>query len=162
MRASYIYCIYFTIYIFIDTNIFIEYFESRIQFESVRKIFNALEDERHIGFISVGSFYTIAYIVDQGFKRKGLNKSERIDLVRSVLLKVLDLTEVIGANNENLRKGIVDIQFSDLEDSLQYQTALMEGCDIFITLNIKDFKGAEPNLIRVLTPQQFVEEFLEG
>ena len=82
--------------------------------------------------------------------------------MRSVLLKVLDLTEVIGANNENLRKGIVDIQFSDLEDSLQYQTALMEGCDIFITLNIKDFKGAEPNLIRVLTPQQFVEEFLEG
>lgn len=148
--------------LFIDTNIFIEYFECRLQFESVRKIFNALEDERHIGFISVGSFYTIAYIVDQGFKRKGLNKSERIDLVRSVLLKVLDLTEVIGANNENLRKGLVDIQFSDLEDSLQYQTALMEGSDIFITLNIKDFKGAEPNLIRVLTPQQFVEEFLEG
>lgn len=52
--------------LFIDTNIFIEYFECRLQFESVRKIFNALEDKRHVGFISIGSFYTIAYIVDQG------------------------------------------------------------------------------------------------
>ena len=31
--------------LFIDTNIFIEYFECRLQFESVRKIFNALEDK---------------------------------------------------------------------------------------------------------------------
>ena len=89
--------------LFIDTNIFIEYFECRLQFESVRKIFNALEDKRHVGFISIGSFYTIAYIVDQGFKRKGLNKLERIDLVRSVLIKVLDLAQVIGANNETLK-----------------------------------------------------------
>ena len=51
--------------LFIDTNIFIEYFECRLQFESLRKIFNALEDKRHVGFISIGSFYTIAYIVDQ-------------------------------------------------------------------------------------------------
>lgn len=148
--------------LFIDTNIFIEYFECRLQFESVRKIFNALEDKRHVGFISIGSFYTIAYIVDQWFKRKGLNKLERIDLVRSVLIKVLDLAQVIGANNETLYKGIIDLQFSDLEDSFQYQIAAMGNCDIFVTLNVKDFKCADSNSMKVVTPQQFVEEFLEG
>lgn len=75
----------------IDTNIFIEYFEKRQHFESVRMLFNALEDGIHTGYISTGSFYTLAYIVDQGFKRKGYNKPERLDFVRSVLLGVLDL-----------------------------------------------------------------------
>ena len=92
--------------LFIDTNIFIEYFEKRLQFDSVRLLFNALEDGIHMGYISVGSFYTIAYIVDQGFKKKGLNKLERVDLVRSV------------------------------------------------------FKGANSSFIKVVTPQQFVEEYL--
>ena len=56
--------------LFIDTNIFIEYFERRLQFDSVRLLFNALEDRIHTGYISVGSFYTIAYIVDRDSKKK--------------------------------------------------------------------------------------------
>lgn len=60
--------------LFIDTNIFVEYFEKRQQFESVRILFNTLEDGVHTGYISTGSFYTLAYIIDQGFKRKGYNK----------------------------------------------------------------------------------------
>ena len=46
------------------------------------------------------------------------------------------------------------------EDSFQYQVAMDGGCDMFITLNIKDFKGVDSSLIKVLTPQQFVEEYL--
>lgn len=146
--------------LFIDTNIFIEYFEKRQQFESVRTIFNLLEDGIHFGYISVGSFYTIAYIVDQGFKRKGYNKPERLNIVRSVLLNVLDLVTVSEINNEALRKSINNENFTDLEDSFQYQVSLIEKCDILITLNIKDFKGANLKLISIMTPQEFVEKYL--
>lgn len=146
--------------LFVDTNIFIEYFEKRLQFDSVRLLFNALEDGIHTGYISVGSFYTIAYIVDQGFKRKGLNKSERIDLVRSVLLQILNLTTVVELNNETLRNSLNNLSFTDLEDGFQYQAALNGECDMLVTLNTKDFKGANPSLIKVVTPQQFVEKYL--
>lgn len=146
--------------LFIDTNIFIEYFEKRLQFDSVRLLFNALEDGLHTGYISVGSFYTIAYIVDQGFKRKGLNKLERVDLVRSVLLQILDFTTVVGIDNEALCKSVTNQLFTDLEDSFQYQVALEGNCDLLITLNTKDFKGVNPSLIKVVTPLQFVEEYL--
>ena len=113
-----------------------------------------------MGYISIGSFYTMAYIVDQGFKRKGLNRIERVDLVRSVLLRVLDFITVIGINDESLRDSVNNQHFTDLEDSFQYQAAMDGGCDMFITLNIKDFKGVDSSLIKVLTPQQFVEEYL--
>ena len=146
--------------LFIDTNIFIEYFEKRQRFESVRMLFNALEDGIHTGYISTGSFYTLAYIVDQGFKRKGYNKLERLDFVRSVLLGVLDLVTVIEIDNSALRKGINDYLFTDLEDSFQYQASLTHQCDILVTLNTKDFKGADPNFIQIISPQQFVEEYL--
>ena len=146
--------------LFIDTNIFIEYFERRIQFDNVRLLFNALEDGIHTGYISVGSFYTIAYIVDQGFKKKGMNRLERVNLVRSVLLQILDFTTVIELNNETLRNSINNLSFTDLEDCFQYQAALSGDCDMLITLNTKDFKGANSPFIKVVTPQQFVEEYL--
>ena len=146
--------------LFIDTNIFIEYFEKRSQFESVRLLFNALEDGTHIGYISTGSFYTLAYIIDQGFKRKGLNKLERVDFVRSVLMSVLELVSVIELTDEVLRIGVNDNLFTDLEDSFQYQAFLIGDCEILVTLNAKDFKGADSNRIGIITPQQFVKEFL--
>lgn len=49
--------------LFIDTNIFIEYFECRLQFESVRKIFNALEDKRHVGFIYLSVLFKLLHIL---------------------------------------------------------------------------------------------------
>lgn len=144
--------------LFIDTNIFVEYFEKRAQFESVRILFDMLEDRVHTGYISVGSFYTIAYIVDQGFKRKGIQKPERLSFVRSVLLKVLDLVEVIGNSKEELLNGVNDLSFTDLEDSFQYQVSLSGSCDCIITINIKDFKGIS-NSMKVYTPQQFLEKY---
>lgn len=85
---------------------------------------------------------------------------ERVDLVRSVLLQILDFTTVVELNNEELRNSINTLSFTDLEDGFQYQAALNGDCEMLITLNTKDFKGANPSFIKVVTPQQFVEEYL--
>lgn len=141
--------------LFIDTNIFVEYFEMRAEFDSVQILFNALEEGVHCGYISVGSFYTLAYIADQGFKRKGYDKNTRLKLVRQVLLEVLNLVTVIEVSNEELRKGICDESFTDLEDSFQHRTALYGECEAIVTLNVKDFKGVNIRQINVYTPRQF-------
>ena len=124
---------------------------------SVQILFNALEEGIHCGYISVGSFYTLAYIVDQGFKRKGYDKYDRLKLVRHVLLEVLNLVTVIEVNNEELRRGICDESFTDLEDSFQHQTALYGDCEVIVTLNVKDFKGVDTHRISVYTPKQFID-----
>lgn len=102
--------------------------------------------------------YTLAYIVDQGFKRKGYNKNERLKFVRSVLLSILDLVTVINIDNEYLRKGVMDESFTDLEDSFQYQVSILGKCDAIITLNVKDFKGISSYDNIVFTPNQFVNQ----
>ena len=77
--------------------------------------------------------------------------------VRHVLLEVLNLVTVIEVNNEELRKGICDESFTDLEDSFQHQTALFGQCEAIVTLNVKDFKGVDTRQINVYTPKQFVD-----
>lgn len=85
---------------------------------------------------------------------------ERVDLVRSVLSQILDFTTIVGIDNEALRHSVNNRAFTDLEDCFQYQVALNCGCDMLVTLNTKDFKGVNPSLIKVVTPQLFVEEYL--
>ena len=143
--------------LFIDTNVFVEYFEKRRQFESVKLLFNRLEEGIYEGYISGGSFYTIAYIVDRGFRKKGIHGQERLDCVRLVMKEILDLVKVINIDNEKLLEGVNDITFSDMEDSFQYQTALYGDCEYIITLNTKDFCASNRQL-KVYMPQQFVEE----
>ncbi|MDO8952852.1 MAG: hypothetical protein Q7U86_09520, partial [Draconibacterium sp.] len=51
-----------------------------------------------------------------------------------------------------IEKGL-NSEFSYYEDSLQYFSALRLDCDILITRNVKDFKGAQ---LPVMTPDEFL------
>lgn len=68
--------------VFLDINVFIEYIEKRLQFDAVRQIFNLLEDGKLTGIVSSGSLYTIAYIIEQGLKRKGIYNPEKLERTR--------------------------------------------------------------------------------
>lgn len=59
-------------------------------------------------------------------------------------------------------KQTYDSKFTDIEDGIQYYTALRNKViDFFITRNIKDFK-AGGNIIPVLTPTQFLKVFKQN
>ena len=145
--------------LFIDTNVIIEYLEKRSQFDSVKILMNMLEDKEHDGFISVGSFYTIAYILEQGLKRKGIESQSRLDLTRRFLSAICQMLSISDIDNSSLLNGVKDESFADIEDSLQHQAAVSAKCDYIITLNIKDFKEST---IPVMSPKQFVDMCFEG
>ena len=147
--------------LFIDTNLFVEYFSKRCQFLYVRQIFNAIEDKRHEGFISSGSFYTIAYVMEMEMKRNGVKNPEKLKKNRDYLCAVLDLVSIVSANGLGYRNGVMDENFSDLEDSFQYQCAIASNCDVLLTINTPDFKGADKNRIMVMSPEDFVKQYLE-
>ena len=52
--------------------------------------------------------------------------------------------------------GVNDNSFSDIEDSFQNQCALKNGCNYLITINTKDFDKANQDLMKVVSPNEFV------
>ncbi|MCQ2073994.1 MAG: hypothetical protein MJY77_02245 [Bacteroidaceae bacterium] len=127
-----------------------DYLASRGDVEPVNCIFKQIEDNVHSAFISIGSFYTITYLLTEIFlKNKGIEKAERIQMLRDTLGSLLGYINVAGHTKAHLLDGVRDMEFQDLEDSYQYQAALVADCGCLITSNIKDFKDLDSPLIDI-------------
>jgi len=146
--------------IFCDTNIITEFLEKRLQYEAVAKIL-ALPQENNTLFVSEGGFYTITFLVDKQLRRMQIFNPERLEKERKILLRILSTFHIANASREGLTKGVMDENFKDLEDSYQLQAALNSKAEYLLTINIKDFKDANPENTQIMTPQEFVNRILE-
>ena len=70
------------------------------------------------------------------------------------------MLEVTGITRENMVRAVNNKAFTDIEDCFQYQCAMESRCDVLITINIDDFRGADQRHLEILTPSQFVEKYL--
>lgn len=142
--------------IFLDTNVFLDYFEKRGQYAAVSKILDAVEDGHFEAVISTGSVYTLCYLIRMGLKRSGVYRPEQTEQLRDIMNNVLDLVSVIDLDHDEIGLAINNSQFDDLEDSLQHQCAVVHNCDVLITVNTRDFVCDD---ILVLSPESFLEKF---
>ena len=142
--------------IFLDTNVFLDYFEKRGQYAAVSKILDAVEDGHFEAVISTGSAYTLCYLIRMGLKRSGVYRPEQTEQLRDIMNNVLDLVSVIDLDHDEIGLAINNSQFYDLEDSLQHQCAVVHNCDVLITVNTRDFVCDD---ILVLSPESFLEKF---
>ena len=142
--------------IFLDTNVFLDYFEKRGQYSAVSKIFDAVEDGHFEAVISTGCAYTLCYLIRMGLKRGGVYRPEQTERLRDIMNGVLDLVSVIDMDHDEIRSAINNSQFADLEDSLQHQCAVIHNCDVLITVNTRDFICDD---IQVLSPESFWEKY---
>ena len=141
----------------IDTNVILELVLQREQVEVAEKLISHLRNEQHDLFMTAGGFYGMIYTIDN-YLRKVMNQinPERTETLRSIMILILNMFEVAEHDKQSLLQGITDDNFSDLEDSCQYQAAKKIGCHYFLTFNIKDYQG-DDNTIMVLTPQQYMD-----
>lgn len=146
--------------VFLDTNIFLEYFEQRREYKAVDKLLSAVEDGKVKAIVSVGCVYTLAYLIRMGLKRQGIHRPEQTTRLRSLLNIVLSMAAVAGVSHKNIVSGTNDLAFDDVEDSFQYQCALQNKCDALITINLKDYSNADTAKVEILSPTEFVEKFL--
>lgn len=144
--------------IFLDTNIVMDYLTSRGDTESVNRIFQQIESGIHVAYISIGSFYTITYLMERFLKAKEISDPERTDRLREIMESILAYINIAGHTKEQLLRGIKNAEFQDLEDSYQYEAALSARCDCLITNNIKDFRNLADPLIDIIISIDFVEE----
>ncbi|MCH5217988.1 MAG: PIN domain-containing protein [Muribaculaceae bacterium] len=129
--------------IFLDTNFLIDLFDRKEYAPAAKEIMD--RGLRHgiefcISFLSVANF---AYI---------LRKTERAILI-GYLKDICDIFTVIP-NEQNQILKATELEAPDLEDAIQYATAITNNCDCIITRNGKDFLYSE---IPVLTPEGFLK-----
>lgn len=146
--------------VFLDTNIFLEYFECRREYQFVSRLLSAIEDGKLKAVVSVGCVYTLAYLIRVELKRQDIHRPEQTLRLRSMLNDVMSMVTAVGVSHKRLSQGINDIAFDDVEDSFQYQSALQNKCDVFITINLRDFRNADTSKMEVLSPKAFVEKYL--
>ena len=145
--------------VFIDTNIFAEYIFDREQSASVQKLFQAIKDGK-IEAISSTAIYTMTYISEQMLKRKGIHRPELTEQVRKIIDSLLLLVHIGNMEHSDMMDAAKDSSFSDIEDAFQYHCALRNQCNFLITINIKDFSKANPDLLKVITPNDFANNYL--
>ena len=146
--------------LFVDTNIILEFIDHRDEYESVRRILADIRDGHHVGFISQGCAYTLAFLIEKSLKAKGIHKPEQTVQLRLLLTSVLAMLEVAGITREGMLRAVSNEAFTDIEDSFQYQCAVENRCDLIVTINIDDFRHADQRHLKILTPTQFVEKYM--
>lgn len=144
--------------VFIDTNVILEYFMHREEYVTAETLFR---NSRHHGiqmFLSVGAFYTIHYIVLKYLrKEQHLVGNDCVMNLRTIMKQILNMFDVVEHDKDSLLRGVSDLNYSDLEDSCQYQVAEKIGCPYLLTFNVKDYPVGSNAAVQVLTPQQFLE-----
>lgn len=81
--------------------------------------------------------------------------------VATIILQLLAFVSLVSPLEDAFKNGLMT-EFIDLEDAVQYYTALqIKGIDFFITSNIKDFKKATDKL-PVLAPTQFLKQYRDS
>ena len=137
--------------VFCDTNILVEYLERRTYSETFGKIF-ALRDCEFVA--SSSSIYTLSYLLDVYFRKKGIFNPDKNKLLRFMLKSLLSKINIVDLDNACLCLALENVDFNDIEDSFQYQCAEKCEADVILTINDKDFVGSR---ILVRTPQAFLD-----
>ena len=147
--------------VFLDTNVFLEYFEQRRECHAVGQLLSAVEDGKLKAVISVGCIYTLTYLIRMELKRKDIHRPEQTLRLRTMLNTVMSMVTVSGISQKRIIKGINETAFDDVEDSFQYQCGLQAKCDALITINLRDYNNADTSKMVIMSPTEFVEKYLK-
>ena len=146
--------------VFLDTNVFLEYFEQRRECQAVGQLLSAVEDGKVKAVVSAGCIYTLTYLIRMELKRKDIHRPEQTLRLRTMLNTVTSMVTVGGLSHKRIIKGINDTAFDDVEDSFQYQCGLQAKCDALVTINLRDYNNADTSKMVIMSPTEFAEKYL--
>lgn len=97
--------------IFVDTNIISEFLEARSQVDYVDRIFAEAERNQWSRVLSVGSLYTVTFLIERFLRHKGIGQPQLVELQRSILLPILENFEIKDLDRDKLLYGVSDSRF---------------------------------------------------
>lgn len=143
--------------VFVDTNVILENLLMREESKIVHQLFQKFQQQECQLYMSVGSFYTMIFLVDKYLRKEvGLIGESRVMALRLIMSDLLQTVRVAEHDNNSLLNAVNDKRFRDMEDSCQYELAQKCGCSFLLTFNISDFSVGNDYPVRVLTPGQYL------
>lgn len=130
--------------LFLDANVILEYLLARENKESVRNIFLQVENGIIKAFTSTSIVQTCGYI---------LLKVHGKVTARKILLGILKDISIIDCRHDTAIVAL-NSNIADLEDAIQYYSALQHNMDYYITFDKELIKHSALNL-PILTPMDF-------
>lgn len=136
---------------FADTNLFVDAFLSRKPCDiDCIEVLELARSKKIKLYTSSSCILTIMYFL----KKDGMSREDIVIITRQLFAFVA----LISPGEQTFINGLLT-DFTDLEDAVQYYTALeVKGIDYLITSNIKDYKKATVQL-PVVTPKQFLSHY---
>lgn len=134
--------------VFLDANVFLDGLLGRTaDFRYAEELLDTVAFKIVSAYTSSSVLLTVMYFL----KKAGWSASDITTAVNDTL-RVMSL---VSPTEITFRRGLY-AGFADLEDAVQYHTALQApSLDYFITNNKKDFKAAT-QMLPVLTPKEFL------
>ena len=130
--------------VFVDSDVILDVALARQPFlDGSRMLLSLLENDIALGFISANCVANIYY-----FLRKAGGDSK----ARLFISKLLKYFTVSPVDHSNIVLSLKS-EFSDLEDAIQYHSALEAQCECIVTRNVEDYKKSN---IEVYLPIEFL------
>jgi len=136
--------------ILLDANILIEFLLERNQFQVSQKLLKILIDNPYKVFVTPAIIHITSYWV---------KKSLGTAITKTLLLELLRDIKTIDCDHKTAILAI-NSAMTDIEDALQYYTALQHQLDCVITFDKVFQKQAIPSL-PIYSPQEFLTNFIE-
>lgn len=144
--------------ILLDTNVILEYFAVRERYVIAKRLFDRLREEGDSLFMSVGSFYTMIFLVDKMLRKQlGLQGESRVKALRDIMERILDTIGVVEHDKESLLRGVRNMRFRDIEDGCQFELAKKASCELLLTFNVSDYPSDADSGVTVLSPEEYLE-----
>jgi predicted nucleic acid-binding protein len=137
--------------VFFDTNVLLDWLLDRQDnyANEATLLIEAAEQNKIKAYMSAGSVYTIAYVLERAGKKGDTLRSIMQSILLTVKVKTTDTDPYITA---------CSLDFKDLEDAFQYAIASQQGndsqADYFVTGNLRDFY--DTTVVPVVTPRQML------
>lgn len=132
--------------IYIDANILLDTVLNRTGQTNAERIFKQMEQAEIIVYISPIVLHLVYYVAC---------KYRKPESIRIVLISFLNYSKIIEASKNTILEALHS-PISDVEDAIQYYTAIEHGINYFISSDKKLKKSALPHL-PVLTAEEFLQ-----
>lgn len=134
--------------VFLDTNIVIDFYDQRGEFYYPAAVIFDLAHKGKIQlYVSAITFVNAFFILRKSYLREELYQS---------MLELASLCEITEIDKNTIKRCLT-FERKDFEDSVQYESAMLNQVDVIVTRNVKDFKDFANN---ILTPTEFLESIL--
>jgi len=133
--------------IFLDANILLNFLLKRENYEDAKDIMRLVVDGKVNAYITTAIVHIVGYWLAKAY---GVKKTKQLLLSLLIDVRVIDISH-------ELTLLALNSKIDDIEDALQYYTAIHHQLDYFISGDKKFQKSAIPTL-PVVTPSYFLKE----